>query len=506
MARKFLVSIDLNKNELQNAVIQNLGTAPSSPLDGQIYYNTSDDTLYFYNGTQWVNFVQTTQVQYGTFSNRPAANTVPAGTLYFATDNNLLYLSDGSTWDQISSFGTVSAQTSYGDTSSSGSSNDYARADHTHGTPSLTSTAPQTLAAGGTNSVGTASTPARADHVHALPNFGNVTAQTTFGSASANGSGTEFARNDHTHGTPVHDNAAHSAINLSALAVPLADVSMANYKITNLATPMADTDAATKAYVDATAQGLLIKEAVHLATAAILPNSPAWTSANGGTITAGSNTTLTVDGDQVLAGQRVLVKNEASLGGLGGQYNGIYVLSQEGDGSNPWILVRSADANTSAEVKSGMFTFVQTGDTLANTGWVLTTDNPITLNTTVLEFTQFSGAGTYTASNGVALGAVGGANNFSAVAGTGITVDSGGININTSVVVRKYAANVGDSSNTSYTITHDLGTRDVIVTVYDNSSPYAEVICDVQHTNTTSITLLFSVAPTSNQYRVVVHA
>lgn len=505
MARKFLVSIDLNKNELQNAVIQNLGTAPANPLDGQIYYNTSDDTLYFYNGTQWVNFVQTTQVQYGTFSNRPAANAVPAGTLYFATDNNLLYLSDGSTWDQISSFGTVSAQTSYGDTSSSGSSNDYARADHTHGTPSLTNSAPQTLAAGGTNSVGTATTPARADHVHALPNFGNVSSQTAFGASSANGTGTEFARNDHTHGTPVHDNAAHSTINLSALAVPLADVSMANYKITNLGGPSADNDAATKGYVDATAQGLLIKEAVHLATAAILPNSPAWTSANGGTITAGSNTTLTVDGDQVLAGQRVLVKNEAGVGGLGGQYNGIYVLSQEGSGSEPWILVRSADANTSAEVKSGLFTFVQTGDTLANTGWVLTTDNPITLNTTVLEFTQFSGAGTYTASNGVALGAVGGANNFSAVAGTGITVNSGGINIDTAVVVRKYAANVGNGSATSYTITHNLGTRDVTVAVYDNSSPYAEVVCDVDHSTTDTITLAFSNAPTSNQYRVVVH-
>ena len=72
------------------------------------------------------------------------------------------------------------------------------------------------------------------------------------------------------------------------------------------------------------------------------------------------------------------------------------------------------------------------------------------------------------------------------------------------MVSRKYAANVGDGSNDSITITHNLGTRDVIVTLYDNASPYAEVICDVQHTTTNTITLLFSVAPTSNQYRVVV--
>lgn len=501
MARKFLVSIDLNKNELQNAVIQNLGTAPASPLDGQIYYNTSDDTLYFYNGTSWVNVVQSAEIQYGTASNRPAANTVPAGTLYFATDTQLLFLSDTSTWSQISAFGSVSAQTSYGDVSSNGTSNSYARADHSHGTPSLTSTTPQSLSVGGSGAVGTASTPARADHVHALPNFGNVTAQTSFGASSANGTGTEFARNDHTHGTPVHDNAAHSAINLSALAVPLADVSWGNYKITNLATPTADADAATKAYVDATAQGLSIKEAVHLATVAILPNSPAWTSAGGGTYTATTFGQLQVDGDLVLTGQRILVKNQVAS-----EYNGIYEVITQGDGSTYWVLRRSADANTSAEVKSGMFTFVQTGQTLANTGWVLTTDNPITLNTTGLTFTQFSGAGTYTASNGVALGAVGGANNFSAVAGTGITVTSGGINIDTNTVVTKYATNVGNGSATSYTITHNLGTRDVIVTVYDNSSPYAEVICDVQHSTTSTVTLLFSVAPTSNQYRVVVHA
>ena len=210
---------------------------------------------------------------------------------------------------------------------------------------------------------------------------------------------------------------------------------------------------------------------------------------------------ITIDGQLATDGQRILVKDQVAS-----EYNGIYEVVTQGDGSTYWVIKRTADANTSAEVKSGMFTFVQTGDTLANTGWVLTTDNPITLNTTGLTFTQFAGAGTYTASNGVVLGAVGGANNFSAVAGTGITVNSGGINIDTSVVVTKYAANVGNGSSQSITVTHNLGTKDVIVSVYDNSSPYAEVICDVEHTSTTAITLNFSVAPTSNQYRVVVHA
>lgn len=497
MSRKFLVSIDLNKNELQNAVIQNLATAPSTPLDGQIYYNTSDDTLYFWNGTAWINVVQQAEILYNTFSNRPSAASGNTGALFFATDQNLLYFSNGSAWSQVSAFGNATSTTSYGDTASNGSANTYSRSDHTHGTPSLTSTAPQNQAIGDTASVGTATTPARADHVHGMPSFGVVTAQTTFGASSGNGSGTSIARNDHTHGTPAHDNAAHSAINLSALAVPTADVSFAGYKITSLADPASAQDAATKAYVDSVAQGLNIHDPVAAATTGTLASITGGTvTYNNGTSGVGATLTLqnaltVLDGYTLVTGDRIIVKNEATTAN-----NGVYTIN-----SAKTVLTRATDADTPAELNGGDFFFVQNGTTLDNTGWVIV-DKVTTIGTTPVVFSQFSGAGTYTASNGVVLTG----NNFSGVvvAGGGLTVGSSGFEVDTAVVVRKYAASVGDGSNTTYTVTHNLGTRDVQVTIYDNSSPYAEVVADVQHTSTTAIAVLFSVAPTSNQYRVVV--
>ncbi|MNM46283.1 hypothetical protein D3C81_572200 [compost metagenome] len=179
---------------------------------------------------------------------------------------------------------------------------------------------------------------------------------------------------------------------LDQMAVPTADVSLNSRKIVNLATPTAANDAVNKAYVDSLVQGLAPKQSVHVATTANL---------------AALSGLLTVDGVLLVAGDRVLVKNQTAAAA-----NGIYVAA-----SGAWT--RALDADSWNDIVSA-FTFVEEGTTQADTGWTCTANAGGTLGTTAMDWVQFTGAGSIT--DGAGLSKTG--NVLDVNTGVGLTITS----------------------------------------------------------------------------------
>jgi len=424
MARKFLTAIDLSKNELQNAAVQNLAAAPSAPVKGQLYFDTVGNILYWWSGAAW-----------------------------------------------------IAAQD-----------------------------------AGGTGFPGYAS---------------SVFSETSFGIGAAVGSATLVARGDHTHGTPLHDNAAHSLINISALAAATAPINMGGFTITNVGTPTNPGDAANKGYVDNSIAGLSWKDSVRAATTANITQSGL----------------AAIDGVVPIAGDRILCKDQSSAA-----FNGIWVAA-----AGAWA--RATDADVSTELPAASV-YVEEGTVNADTAWTCTANNPIVLGTTSLPWVQFAGGGAVTAGAGLTQSG----NTLNVIGDASITVTADQISratlsgdvtapagantltIGNDVVTNAKLANMptmtvkGNNTGatadpvdltgsqlaaiignnymrhisqlclaaTSTPVNHGYNTNDVMVQVYRTATPFDTVEADVERTTVNQVTVRFAVAPAANEYTILV--
>jgi hypothetical protein len=304
-----------------------------------------------------------------------------------------------------------------------------------------------------------------------------------------------------------------------------------------VAEPTDNAHIATKGYVDAARQGLDVKASVRVASVAPVAIASA--------LEAGD----VIDGVTLVEGDRVLLKDQSTA-----SENGIYVAVASG------AAPRADDANTSAKVTTGMFTFVSEGTVNADNGFVLTTNDAITLGTTGLTFVQFSGAGqvidgagltktgntldvvgtadritinadsvdiasTYAGQNtivtlgtittgtwgsgatdiAVASGGTGASDAATARTNLGIKTSAGTANTTTPALARitskACAASAGGTSSTQ--VDHMFNSTNVIVQIYEVSSG-ATVIGDIVRTNADTVTITLLGTITAGDYVIVV--
>jgi len=232
-----------------------------------------------------------------------------------------------------------------------------------------------------------------------------------------------------------------------------ATVQFSNARLTNIAEPQNDSDAATKYYVDSVAQGLHTHFAADAATTQTLALSVGGT-VTYTTVTNGvgdyltfSSALNTLDGYSLVNGDRILVKNETTQA-----FNGVYIRT------NSTTFTRADDMNQPADLAGGDFIFVVHGQVNGDTGWVQT-EEVSTVGSSPIVFTQFSGAGTYIGGDGLTLTG----NIFSVNATNGIEVSNDNVQLASSVAGAglTYSLGVLDIGGTAGRITVNADSIDI---------------------------------------------
>ena len=214
------------------------------------------------------------------------------------------------------------------------------------------------------------------------------------------GTGVTLTNNTGENATPT--------ISIGQSVATSASPTFANVTISSV--PSSDNHAATKAYVDFLAAGIVWHDAAKFATAAVLPGTPTYsngTSGVGATLTATSNARLLIDGTNATVNDRVLVKDQADA-----KQNGVYKVTTQGSVSAPYVLTRAIDFDASTSYEkigaSGDAVYVTSGSYNANQGFITLstgtgTDGTYVIGTDDITFGQFTGTATFTAGNGVTI-------------------------------------------------------------------------------------------------------
>lgn len=544
MAKPFYVNIDMNQNQMLNVLLQVLGTDPGTPLEGQIWYNSDAaiKKIKFYDGTSALEVATTDELhEHANKTILDAITNAGSGSIITTTERNKLAgIADGAEVNQ-NAFSTFSdgineaVADSKTDTFKFRTSNNIlditiTNDDVTHGDNALFTIQQGNIDHGSITGLGDD------DHQQYILVDGTRAFTGPVGGVTPS-SGSDLATKDYVDSLLQGLDWQESVIDRDLTSPPTTPTTGDRYLVATGATgdwlthdgEIAEWDGSSWVFSPPDEGFCMWVEDENVQ---VTYNGTAWVTFGSTTnhealaglqggisgehyhLTAAQHTDLTDGGDSTShyhASDRNLANATGTLAIInGGTNNTTYTTSK-------FLVYDGTKLASSAYDSSSFATFDHNHDTVylginakaADSDLLDGFDGTYYLNwnnftNTPTTFTPSSHGNeshteTYITATGVTF------ENLSANGdvGTGATQVAAGDHTHTGMSF-KYSATIGDGISTSITVTHNLGTRDVVTQIYTNASPYEEVICDVEHTDLNNTTFKFAEAPTLDEFRVVI--